>query len=104
MRAGDEQWFDVVRWTHFALLNAEELGVTQANVEEMKNSDNPEIKRVLGTEEGTKLGTDLGLNNDWVVNIIKGVGNYGEIFERHIGPATPIVISASRPCCSPRTP
>ena len=71
VRQGDDQWFDIVKWTHNALLNAEELGITQANVEEMKDSDNPEIKRVLGMEADTKIGTDLGLGNDWVVNIVK---------------------------------
>ncbi|MBA3520724.1 MAG: amino acid ABC transporter substrate-binding protein [Rhizobiales bacterium] len=91
VRSGDDQWFDVIRWTHFALLNAEELGVTQANVEEMKTSENPEIRRVLGVE-GT-FGEGIGLANDWVANIVKGVGNYGEIFERNIGEATPLKIA-----------
>jgi general L-amino acid transport system substrate-binding protein len=91
VRAGDDQWFDVVRWTHFALLNAEELGITQANVEEMKSSENPEIRRVLGVE-GT-FGEGIGLSNDWVANIVKGVGNYGEIFERNIGASTPLAIA-----------
>ena len=85
VRQGDDQWFDIVKWVHFALINAEELGITQANVEEMKGSDNPEIKRVLGQEADTKIGTDLGLTNDWVVNIVKATGNYGEIFERNVG-------------------
>ncbi|KXF77719.1 amino acid ABC transporter substrate-bindnig protein [Paramesorhizobium deserti] len=93
VRQGDSQWADVVRWTHYALLNAEEFGITQANVDEMKNSDNPEIKRLLGTEADTKVGTDLGLTNDWVVNIVKGVGNYGELFERNIGSASPLKIA-----------
>jgi len=90
---GDSKWADVVRWTHYALLNAEEFGITQANVEEMKNSDNPEIKRLLGSEADTKIGTDLGLNNDWVVNIVKGVGNYGEMFERNLGAGSPLKIA-----------
>ncbi|MFC0246495.1 amino acid ABC transporter substrate-binding protein [Falsochrobactrum ovis] len=93
VRQGDSQWADVIRWTHYALLNAEEFGITQANVEEMKNSDNPEIKRLLGSEADTKIGTDLGLSNDWVVNIIKGVGNYGEIFERNLGASSPLKIA-----------
>jgi general L-amino acid transport system substrate-binding protein len=91
VRAGDEQWFDIVKWTHFALLNAEELGVTQANLEEMKTSENPEIRRLLGTE-GT-FGEGIGLTNDWVANIVKGVGNYAEVFERNIGEATPLKIA-----------
>jgi general L-amino acid transport system substrate-binding protein len=93
VRQGDDQWFDIVKWTHYALLTAEELGITQANVEEMKTSDNPEIKRVLGQEADTKIGTDLGLTNDWVVNIVKATGNYGEIFERNIGQASPLKIA-----------
>ena len=91
VRQGDDAWMNVVRWTHFALLNAEELGVTQANVEEMKTSENPEIRRLLGTE-GT-FGEGIGLTNDWAANIIKAVGNYGEIFERNIGEATPLKIA-----------
>jgi len=93
VRQGDDQWFDIVKWTHYALLTAEELGITQANVDEMKNSDNPEIKRVLGQEADTKIGTDLGLTNDWVVNIVKTTGNYGEIFERNIGQTSPLKIA-----------
>ncbi len=93
VRQGDSKWTDVVRWVHNALLNAEEYGITQANVEEMKKSDNPDIKRLLGVEADTKIGTDLGLENDWVVKIIKGVGNYGEIFERNIGSGSPLKIA-----------
>lgn len=93
VRQGDDQWLDVVKWTYYALLNAEEAGVTQANVEEMKNSANPDIKRMLGTEAETKIGTDLGLTNDWVVNIIKATGNYGEIFERNVGSGSPLKIA-----------
>src|SRR5919112_1624321 len=83
VRHGDNQWGDIVRWTHNAMLNAEELGVTKANVEQMKNSENPEIKRLLGTEG--KFGEATGLTNDWAVRIIKHVGNYGEVFERNVG-------------------
>lgn len=85
---GDEQWFSLVRWTLFAMLNAEELGITQANVGEMLKSPNPEIKRLLGTEGNT--GEQLGVPADWVVRIIRHVGNYGESFERHLGPKTRI--------------
>ncbi|MDP3896535.1 MAG: amino acid ABC transporter substrate-binding protein, partial [Mesorhizobium sp.] len=92
VRQGDDQWFDIVKWVSNALIVAEELGVTQANVEEMKASDNPEIKRVLGMEANSKLGTDLGLGEDWVVNIVKAVGNYGEVFERNIGTGSPLKI------------
>jgi len=93
VRQGDDQWFDIVKWVYYALLNAEELGITKANVEEMKNSQNPEIKRVLGVEAETKIGTDLGLTNDWVVNVIKATGNYGEIFENNVGAGSPLKIS-----------
>ena len=93
VRQGDDKWFDIAKWTYYALLNAEEAGVTQANVDEMKNSNNPDIRRMLGTEAETKIGTDLGLGNDWVVNIIKATGNYGEIFERNVGAGSPLKIA-----------
>lgn len=92
VKQGDFQWFNIVKWTHFALLEAEEYGITQANVQEMKASENPTIKRILGADD-SKLGEGLGLTNDWVVNIIKGVGNYGEIFERNIGEGSPMKIA-----------
>ena len=97
VRQGDDAWFNVVKWTYYALLNAEELGITQANVEEMKASTNPEIKRVLGVknEDGSAagFGTGIGLDEEWVVYIIKSVGNYGEIFERNVGANTPLKIA-----------
>jgi general L-amino acid transport system substrate-binding protein len=93
VRHGDNQWGDIVRWVHYAMLTAEEFGITQANVEEMKASENPEIKRILGMEADTKIGTDLGLTNDWVVRVVKHVGNYGEVFERNIGGASPLKIA-----------
>lgn len=74
------------------MVQAEEFGITQANVDEMKNSENPEIRRLLGVEADSKIGTDLGLGNDWAYNIIKQVGNYGEVFERNIGMSTPLKI------------
>ena len=83
VRQGDSQWFTIVKWVHFALLNAEELGITQANVEQMKSSQNPEIRRFVGAEGD--FGQGLGLDNDWAVRIIKAVGNYGEIFDRNVG-------------------
>lgn len=88
VRRGDEQWFTLVRWTLFAMLNAEELGVTQANLGEMMKSPNPEVKRLLGVEGNA--GEQLGVSKDWVVRILKHVGNYGESFERHLGPKTRI--------------
>ena len=92
-RHGDNQWTDIVRWTHYAMLTAEEFGITQANVAEMMKSENPEIKRILGQEADTKIGTDLGLTNDWVVRVIKHVGNYGESFERNIGAGSQLKIA-----------
>jgi general L-amino acid transport system substrate-binding protein len=86
VRKGDDQWFSLVRWTLFAMLNAEELGVTQANVDEMLKSPNPEVRRLLGTEGN--MGEQLGVSKDWVVRILRHVGNYGESFERHLGPNT----------------
>ncbi|AWN49426.1 amino acid ABC transporter substrate-binding protein [Methylobacterium terrae] len=91
VRQGDAQWFDIVRWTHYAMINAEEAGITQANVDQMaKSSDNPDIKRILGTEG--KYGADLGLTNDWAHRVIKLVGNYGEVFERNVGQGSPLKI------------
>ncbi len=93
VRQGDDQWMDIVRWTLNAMIIAEELGITQANVEEMKSSPNPEIKRVLGQEADSKYGAALGLGEDWVVNVVKAVGNYGESFERTIGSGSPLKIA-----------
>jgi general L-amino acid transport system substrate-binding protein len=83
VRQGDSQWFTIVKWVHFALLNAEELGVTKANVDQMAGSNNPEIKRLLGKEGD--FGKGIGLDNDWAVKIIKAVGNYGEAYDRNVG-------------------
>ncbi|MGY5805912.1 amino acid ABC transporter substrate-binding protein [Rhizobium hainanense] len=93
VRQGDDQWFNIVSWTAYALVNAEEFGITQKNVDEMKGSANPDIKRFLGAEQGSTIGTDLGLTNDWAYNIIKGVGNYGEVFDRNIGAGSPLKIA-----------
>jgi general L-amino acid transport system substrate-binding protein len=90
VRHGDNQWGDIVRWTHYAMINAEELGVTKANVDQMAKSDNPEIKRMLGSEG--KFGEAIGLTNDWAYRIIKHVGNYGEIFEKNVGQGSPLKI------------
>jgi general L-amino acid transport system substrate-binding protein len=91
VRKDDVQWFQIVQWTHYALITAEELGVTQANVDEKLKSDNPAIRRLLGVEGS--YGEGLGLTNDWAYRIIKHVGNYGEIFERNVGQGSPIKIS-----------
>lgn len=87
---GDQQWGDVVRWTLFALINAEELGVTSKNVDQMLKSTNPEIRRLLGVEGA--FGESLGLTNDFAVRAIRKVGNYGEIFERNVGQGSPLKI------------
>jgi general L-amino acid transport system substrate-binding protein len=83
VRQDDFQWFTIIRWVHFALLNAEEYGVTQKNVDQMATSADPNIKRLVG-KEGS-YGKDMGLDNDWAVRILKTVGNYGEIFDRNVG-------------------
>jgi len=84
VRKGDDQWFDIVRWTVFALVAAEELGVTQANVDEMaKNPPSPEIARMLGVEKEMNKG--LGLDKKWAHWVIKSVGNYGEIYDKYMG-------------------
>jgi general L-amino acid transport system substrate-binding protein len=93
VRQNDSKWFDVVTWAHYAMVAAEEFGITQANVEEMKKSANPDIKRFLGEEAKSTLGTDLGLQKDWAVQIIKAVGNYGESFERNVGQGSPLKIA-----------
>ncbi len=90
VRHGDDQWFDVVKWTLFAMINAEELGVTSKNVDEMLKSTNPDVKRLLGTEGN--YGEQLGLSKDWAVHIVKAVGNYGESFERNVGTGSPLKI------------
>ena len=84
VRKGDDKFFDVVRWTLFAMIQAEESGVTSKNVDEMLKSTNPDIRRLLGNEGD--LGKALGVDNKFVVNVVKGVGNYGEMFDRTVGP------------------
>ncbi|HVZ07334.1 amino acid ABC transporter substrate-binding protein [Rhodopila sp.] len=84
VRKGDDKWFDVIRWTFVALLTAEEKGITQANVDSFMNSNDPEVRRLLGLEGD--LGKALGLDNKWAYNVIKAVGNFGEIWDRNITP------------------
>jgi general L-amino acid transport system substrate-binding protein len=89
VRHGDNNWGDVIRWSFNVMVIAEEFGVTQANVDDLKaNSPNPEIRRMLGVEG--ELGKMMGVSNEWAYNIIKQVGNYGEAFERHVGIKTPL--------------
>ncbi|CCE03906.1 amino acid ABC transporter substrate-binding protein [Bradyrhizobium sp. STM 3809] len=83
VRHGDDQWFDIVKWTLFGLVTAEEMGVTQANVDEMAKSDKPDFKRAFGTDGN--LGEQLGLTKDWFSRIVKAVGNYGEMYDRNVG-------------------
>ena len=83
VRHGDDQWLDIVKWTLFAMVDAEELGVTRNNVDEMAKSDKPELKRAFGADGN--LGEQLGLTKDWVSRIVKAVGNYGEAFDRNVG-------------------
>jgi general L-amino acid transport system substrate-binding protein len=90
VRQGDDVWFNIVKWTLSAQLNAEELGVSSANIDEMKASDNPSIQRLLGTSGN--MGELLQLGNDWAYNIIEQVGNYGEVFERTVGTGSPLNI------------
>ncbi|MGA9323191.1 MAG: amino acid ABC transporter substrate-binding protein, partial [Xanthobacteraceae bacterium] len=87
VRQGDNQWTDIVRWAHYVMLDAEELGVNKANVDEKLKSDDPETRRLLGVEG--QYGEALGLTNDWAYRIIKHVGNYGEVFERSVGQGSP---------------
>jgi general L-amino acid transport system substrate-binding protein len=91
VRRGDDQWFDVVKWTLFAMLNAEELGVSSKNVDEMLKSDKPDVRRLLGVEGN--FGEQLGLGKDWVAQTVKLVGNYGEIFDRNVGEGSKLGIA-----------
>lgn len=88
VRHSDNQWADIVRWTFNGLLLAEEHGITKQNVKDMRNSQNPEIRRMLGVEG--EFGEALELSNDFMVHVISNVGNYGEIFEKNVGPSSPL--------------
>ena len=89
VRQDDVPWTNLVRWTLFAMINAEQFGVTQANVDDMRRSStNPEIRRMLGADAA--YGQSLGVTNDWVVRIVKAVGNYGESFDRNLGAKSPL--------------
>ena len=90
VRQGDDPWFNLIKWTHFAMINAEELGITKANVDEKLKSTNPEVRRLLGAEG--KFGENLGLTNDWAFRIIKNVGNYGDVFDRNVGEGSKLKI------------
>ena len=91
VRRGDDEWRAIVTWTIFGLLEAEEYGITQANVDSLKTSStDPAVKRILGTGEDS--GKLLGLSKDWMANAIKATGNYGEIFERNVGPKSALML------------
>jgi general L-amino acid transport system substrate-binding protein len=91
VRHGDDQWFDIVKWTLFAMVNAEELGVSQKTLDEAMKSDKPDVKRLVGTEGN--YGEQLGLTKDWAARIVKHVGNYGESFERNVGTGSKLGIA-----------
>ncbi len=90
VRRGDDEFFAIAKWVQFALIEAEDYGITQANVDTMMKSDNPAIGRILGSTEDT--GKLLGLDKAWAANAIKAVGNYGEMFERNVGPKSPLAL------------
>jgi general L-amino acid transport system substrate-binding protein len=83
VKAGDEQWFTIVRWNYMALIAAEELGLTSANIDGMRSSSVLDVRRFLGLE--ADLGASLGLARDWAYQVVKQVGNYAEIFDRTLG-------------------
>jgi general L-amino acid transport system substrate-binding protein len=91
VRHGDDQWFDLVKWTLFAMVDAEELGITQKNADDMAKSDKPELKRIFGTDGN--FGESLGVTKDWVSRIVKAVGNYGEAYDRNVGAGSKIGIA-----------
>jgi len=86
VRRGDDEWYTIVKWVVYGLLEAEEYGITQANVDQMKTSTDPVVQRILGTSEDT--GKLLGLDREWMAKALKTTGNYGEIFERNVGPTS----------------
>ena len=90
VRQGDPQWFNIVKWVHFAMVNAEELGVTSKNIDEALKSEKPDVRRLVGTEGS--YGERMGLTKDWAARVIKLVGNYGEVYERTVGVGSPLVI------------
>jgi general L-amino acid transport system substrate-binding protein len=90
VRRGDDQWFGIAKWVYYGLVYAEELGISSENLEEMLASENPDVRRALGGD-GT-FGADMGLENDWLVKIVRHVGNYGEVFERNVGADSPLQI------------
>jgi len=90
VRQGDDAWLNVVKWTLYAMIEAEEYGITAQNVDAQLNSENPVVRRILGVDPGA--GKNLGLDDQWVYRIIKQVGNYGESFDRNVGKDSPLQI------------
>ena len=91
VRRGDDEWFQIVRWSFYTMLEAEELGITKGNADSMKKSNNPNVRRLLGLDED--MGKMIGLDKNWSYRIVKQVGNYGESFEANLGPKTPLGLS-----------
>lgn len=91
VRRGDDEWFQIVRWSFYTMLEAEELGITKGNADSMKKSRNPNVRRLLGLDED--MGKMIGLDKNWSYRIVKQVGNYGESFEANLGPKTPLGLS-----------
>jgi general L-amino acid transport system substrate-binding protein len=91
VRAGDDEWFNIVKWSVFAMIDAEEKGITSKNVDDMLQSDDPEIKRMLGVTPG--MGKALHIDAKWLYNIVKEVGNYSESFERNVGKDSPLKLA-----------
>ena len=90
VRQGDDQWFNLIKWTLYALINAEEIGVGQQSIDEAMKSQKPDVRRIVGTEGA--FGEQLGLSKDWAVRAVKAVGNYGEIYERNVGSQSKLAI------------
>ena len=90
VRQSDPNWIEIVRWVHFAMVDAEELGVSQRNLGDAMRSQKPEVMRLVGTEGN--FGADLGLGDSWAANVIRAVGNYGESFDRNVGVKSPLAI------------
>jgi general L-amino acid transport system substrate-binding protein len=90
VRSGDNQWLSIVKWTHYAMINAEELGISKQTIDEALKSNKPDVKRLVGADDN--YGEQLGLTKDWAVRIIRHVGNYGEVFERNVGTGSQLAI------------
>ena len=94
VRHGDDQWFDLVKWTLMGMIEAEEMGITSKNVDDALKSEDPSVKRFLGVTPG--YGKAVGVDEKWMYNVIKQVGNYGESYDRHVGPATPLKLDRAQ--------